>query len=222
MIRPLSPFSWRKPLGRTATDFGPFRLARPLPYARTSDRMRKSEKAPPRAPQRADAGPALACRLALALPAPPRGQDAITLPPTQSSRAHARARPSPDRIAHRVARGPPSPAESRAPAPFPGPAARPAGTGGRGRFPPPGGHGTQVARGSLVEIKGGFSKEDQQLRGNLPDGLPRKPEGFCGLGRPGLGSVRLSAPAETRSKPLRNGPENELEFARPVRARRLG
>src|ERR1700686_3067691 len=42
---------------------------------RTSDRRRKSEKAPPRAPQRADAGPALACRLALALPAPPRGQD---------------------------------------------------------------------------------------------------------------------------------------------------
>jgi len=99
-------------------------------------------------------------------------------------------------------------AESRAPAPIPGPPARPGRTGGRGRFPPPGGHGTQVAGGSLVEIKGGFSKEDQQLRGNLPDGLPRKPEGFCGLGRPGLGSVRLSAPAETRPKPLRNGPEN--------------
>ena len=79
------------------------------------------------------------------------------------SRAHARESPTPpdrapDRIGHRFTRGPPSPAGSPGPAPIPGPSAHPAGTGGRGPFPPAGGSWDPIARGSLKVINACFLK----------------------------------------------------------------
>jgi hypothetical protein len=58
----------------------------------------------------------------------------------------------------------------------PGPSARPAGTGGRGQFPPPGGHGTQVAR---VAIAG-----DITSRAHASPTAPTRPPTGSAIGSP--------------------------------------
>ena len=143
--------------------------------------------------------------------------------PRRTSLAHARARADP----HFCPAPPGSPAldhlnqapppASRAPGPIPGPSARPAETGGRGSSPHRGVMGPYRAR-VPGEDKGRISQGRSDCCTKVRADLPSGPVFYNGLGRPGLGNVRLSAPAETRSKPLRNGPENPDKGAGPPRS----
>ena len=100
------------------------------------------------------------------------GPKSPATPRARTSLARARESPTPpseapDRIGHRVTRGPPSPAASRAPAPFPGPSARPAGTGGPGSSPHRGVMGPKSPAGPWEPQMQDFSMAQRKSSGAL-------------------------------------------------------